>query len=105
MFLIFLSLCAGNNSADMDIEEIEIERIDVAEFKNKKICSAPMIGLSTRQESTEGFSAASPWKNVDIVSKKPYASLDLSPEDVSLGSVRGLLVHKGYNLGSILSAC
>ncbi|KAI3444836.1 hypothetical protein Pfo_001501 [Paulownia fortunei] len=94
----------GNNNGDMDLEEIEIERIDVAEFKNKKTRSTSEIGLSTWQELNEGFSAASSWKNVDSVSKKLSADLYryFSPEDVSHDSDQGLFVQKGKNTDNMV---
>ncbi|KAK4410919.1 hypothetical protein Sango_0164900 [Sesamum angolense] len=96
-FLIFLNVCAGNKNGDMDLEEIEIERIDEAEFKSKRTLSTSNMRLSTRQGFSDGFSAACSLKNVYM--SRNISSADLyrcfSPEDAGDGSGRGHFVQKG----------
>ncbi|KAL2539924.1 SNF2 domain-containing protein CLASSY 4-like [Abeliophyllum distichum] len=58
---------SGNRNEDMNSEEIEIEKIDKAEFRNIKMHSAPKKGSSIRQE-LRGDSAAN-FTNPSGVSK------------------------------------
>lgn len=59
----------------MDPNHIEIEKIDEAEFRNKRTHSMPRP--STEQESDEGYSVATSRKHVAGISKE-ISSADLS---------------------------
>ncbi|KAG8391464.1 hypothetical protein BUALT_Bualt01G0190500 [Buddleja alternifolia] len=99
----------GIDNEDLDGEEVMIERIDEAEFRNKSR-SISKIGPSKRQELDEANRAATSRKNVDSLRKKMF-SADLcgsfSSEDAGIGSDQGWpaksssFVQKGNNYGDI----
>lgn len=57
MVFLNLSLIVGNKNGDISSEEIEIERIDEAEFRRKEPLSPSMRSFSTWQGYNEGDSA------------------------------------------------
>lgn len=84
----------------MDLNDIE--RIDEAEFRNKRTHSMPRP--STRQESDEGCSAATSRKHVTGISKEiSYADLS-SPNNSRRSYKSTSFVEKGGILNFCLSA-
>ncbi|XP_075488091.1 uncharacterized protein LOC142527234 isoform X1 [Primulina tabacum] len=77
-----------NDDEDMDPEKVDVERIDEAEFRNKKTHSVPKGTPSTRQKPNKRYSAVSSGKKVKCVSKKicNFHFSSLSAEDVSVDS-------------------
>ncbi|XP_073119589.1 uncharacterized protein [Henckelia pumila] len=63
---------AGDNNRDMDLHDNEIERISKAEFMKSKSSSLSKIRTSARQESNEGYSAATHKKTAKWMEKKLF---------------------------------
>ncbi|XP_073307567.1 SNF2 domain-containing protein CLASSY 3-like isoform X3 [Primulina huaijiensis] len=78
----------GNGVEDTDPQKVEIDIIDEAEFRNKKMHCVPKGAPSTRQKLNKRYSAAASRKKVKCVSKKisNFHFCSLPAEDVSVDS-------------------
>lgn len=110
---MFYVLILGNDDEDMDPEKVEIDLMDEAEFRNKKIQCLPKEALSTRQKLNKRYSAVASRQKVKCVSKKisKFHFCSLSSEDVSVDSngdpcKSSSFVKKGDNsIFSVLPVC
>lgn len=61
---MFYVLIPGNDDEDMDPKKVEFQRIDEAEFRNKKTHSMPKGAPSTSQNPNKRYSAVTSGKKV-----------------------------------------